>query len=133
MNIERPGSPSATTVAPTSKRRSTSIETKRSRLASESPPKKGVASKNAFRSGELTAIDLIYARSQRRQAGRARRDASTIIVARGSGRRPSRQTSLIIALKRPSARWPGGDLGEDGILRLSLIFSLIAVFAGQLL
>src|ERR1700688_4403980 len=58
MNIERPGSPSATTVAPTSKRRSTSIETKRSRLASERPPKKGVASKNAFRSGELTAIDL---------------------------------------------------------------------------
>src|SRR5258708_5941169 len=58
MNIERPGSPSATTVAPTSKRRSASIETKRSRLASERPPKKGVASKNAFRSGELTAIDL---------------------------------------------------------------------------
>jgi hypothetical protein len=26
MNIERPGSPSATTVAPTSKRRSTSIQ-----------------------------------------------------------------------------------------------------------
>src|SRR5229473_4869817 len=74
MNIERPGSPSATTVAPTSKRRSTSIETKRSRLASERPPKKGVASKNAFRSGELTAIDLIYSRSQRRQAGQARRD-----------------------------------------------------------
>src|SRR5712675_37855 len=58
MKIERPGSPSATIVAPTSKRRSTSIETKRSRLASERPPKKGVASKNAFRSGELTAIDL---------------------------------------------------------------------------
>src|SRR5258705_12200166 len=56
MNIERPGSPSATTVAPTSKRRSTSIETRRSRLASESPPKKGVATKNAFRSGELTVI-----------------------------------------------------------------------------
>src|SRR5216684_1951962 len=73
MNIERPGSPSATTVAPTSKRRSTSIETKRSRLASERPPKKGVAIKNAFRSGELIAIDLIYSRSQRRQAGRARR------------------------------------------------------------
>ena len=74
MNIERPGSPSATTVAPTSKRRSTSIETRRSRLASERPPKKGVASKNAFRSGELTAIDLIYSRSQRRQAGHARRN-----------------------------------------------------------
>jgi hypothetical protein len=73
MNIERPGSPSATTVAPTSKRRSTSIETKRSRLASERPPKKGVAIKNAFRSGELIAIDLIYSRSRRRQAGRARR------------------------------------------------------------
>src|ERR1035441_2991718 len=73
MNIERPGSPSATTVAPTSKRRSTSIETKRSRLASERPPKKGVAIKNAFRSWELIAIDLIYSRSQRRQAGRARR------------------------------------------------------------
>src|SRR5882672_6470454 len=76
MNMERPGSPSATTVAPTSKRRSTSIETRRSRLASERPPKKGVASKNAFRSGELTAIDLIYSRSQRRQAGQARRAGS---------------------------------------------------------
>jgi hypothetical protein len=74
MNIDRPGSPSATTVAPTSKRHSTSIETKRSRLASERPPKKGVASKNAFRSGELTAIDLVYSRSQRRQAGQAGRD-----------------------------------------------------------
>src|SRR5882757_8308691 len=83
MNIERPGSPSATTVAPTSKRRSTSIETKRSRLASERPPKKGVARRNAFRSGELTAIDLIYASSQRRQAGQARREVSTINVARG--------------------------------------------------
>src|SRR3984957_2604596 len=72
MNIERPGSPSATTVSPTSKRRSTSIETKRSKLASETPPKKGVASKNAFRSGELTAIEIIYSRSQRRQAGQAR-------------------------------------------------------------
>src|SRR5215475_6386520 len=60
--IERPGSPSATTVAPTSKRRSTSIEIRRSRLASESPPKKGVATKNAFRSGELTAIG--YSRSR---------------------------------------------------------------------
>src|ERR1700680_3077151 len=90
MNIERPGSPSATTVAPTSKRRSTSIETKRSRLASERPPKKGVAIKNAFRSGELTAIDLIYSRSQRRQAGQARRDTLRQIVA---------QTALIIALK----------------------------------
>src|SRR6476660_5701161 len=78
MNIERPGSPSATTVAPTSKRRSTSIGTKRSRLASERPPKKGVASKNAFRSGELTAIDLMYSRSQRRQAGQARRDVSRL-------------------------------------------------------
>src|SRR5882672_1798831 len=73
MNIERPGSPSATTVAPTSKRRSTSIETRRSRLAPERPPKKGVATKNAFRSGELTAIDLIYSHSQRRQAGQAAR------------------------------------------------------------
>src|SRR5215469_16973026 len=64
MNIERPGSPSATTVAPTSTRRSTSIETKRSRLASERPPKNGVATKNAFRSGELTAIDPIYSHSR---------------------------------------------------------------------
>src|SRR6266704_566387 len=78
MNIERPGSPSATTVAPTSKWRSTSIETKRSRLASERPPKKGVAIRNAFRSGELTAIDLIYSGAQRRQAGQARREVSTI-------------------------------------------------------
>ena len=93
MNIERPGSPSATTVAPTSKRRSTSIETKRSRLASERPPKKGVAIKNAFRSGELTAIDLIYSRSQRRQAGQARRIAD---ISAGS----SRRTGLIAALKK---------------------------------
>jgi len=50
-------------VAPTSKWRSTSIETRRSRLASERPPKKGVATKNAFRSGELTAISLIYSHS----------------------------------------------------------------------
>src|SRR6516164_1243752 len=64
MNIERPASPSATMVAPTSTRRSTSIETKRSRLASERPPKKGVATKNAFRSGELTAIGPIYSRSR---------------------------------------------------------------------
>src|ERR1700730_19300705 len=85
MNIERPGSPSATTVSPTSKLRSTSIETKRSKLASESPPKKGVASKNAFRSGELTAIELIYSRSRRRQAGQARRDVSTINIARECG------------------------------------------------
>src|SRR5437764_9407919 len=70
MNIERPGSPSATTVDPASKRRSTSIETKRSRLASERPPKNGVASRNAFRSGELTAIGAIYSRSRRRQADR---------------------------------------------------------------
>src|SRR5580692_10104691 len=68
MNIERPGSPSATTVAPTSKRRSTSIETSRSRLASERPPKKGVASRNAFRSGETTVIDQIYSRRFWRQA-----------------------------------------------------------------
>src|SRR3954453_7624067 len=60
MNIERPGSPSATIVAPASKRRSTSMEARRSRLASERPPKKGVATKNAFRSGELTAISQIY-------------------------------------------------------------------------
>src|SRR5262245_45453327 len=57
MYIERPGSPSATTVAPGSKRRSTSIEIRRSRLASERPPKKAVAARNAFTSGELTAID----------------------------------------------------------------------------
>src|SRR4051812_16164220 len=55
-NIERPGSPSATTVAPASKRRSTSMETSSSRLPSGRPPKKGVATRNAFRSGELTAI-----------------------------------------------------------------------------
>jgi hypothetical protein len=72
MNIDRPDSPSATTVAPTSIRRSTSIETKRSRPASERPPKKGVARKNAFRSYELTAIKLIYYRFQWRQAGQAR-------------------------------------------------------------
>src|SRR6516165_8416596 len=63
MYIELPGSPSSTTVAPTSKRHSTNIEIRRSRLASERPPKKGVATKNAFRSGELTAISLIYSRS----------------------------------------------------------------------
>src|ERR1700704_4925676 len=96
MNIERPGSPSATIVAPTSKRRSTSIETKRSRLASERPPKKGVASKNAFRSGELTAIDLIYSRSQRRQAGQARRNVSTINTCAGvSGCRSSPWGGLV--------------------------------------
>src|SRR5437762_7996859 len=67
MNIERPGSPSVTILAPASKRRSTSIETRRSRLASERPPKKGVASKNAFRSSELTAIDPIYPCSRKRQ------------------------------------------------------------------
>jgi hypothetical protein len=88
MNIERPGSPSATTVAPASKRRSTSIETKRSRLASERPPKKGVASKNAFRSGELTAIDLIYSGSQRRQAGQARLVARGVSGCRSSRHRP---------------------------------------------
>src|ERR1700733_14502159 len=71
MNIERPGSPSATTVAPASKRRSTSMETRRSRLASERPPKKGVSSRNAFRSGELTAIEAIYSGARRRQAGQA--------------------------------------------------------------
>src|SRR6185312_15296617 len=70
MNNERPGSPSATTIAPASKRRSTSIETSRSRLASERPPKNGVASRNAFRSGELTAMEAIYSRSPRRQAGK---------------------------------------------------------------
>src|SRR3954470_7710194 len=67
MNIERPGSPSAKIVAPASKLRSDSIETKRSRLASERPPKKGVASKNAFRSGELTGIYPIYPHSRLRQ------------------------------------------------------------------
>src|SRR6202166_4026952 len=78
MNMERPGSPSATTVVPASKRRSTSIEMRRSRLASERPPKKGGASKNAFRSGELTAIHRIYSRFHQRQAGHARRNASAI-------------------------------------------------------
>src|ERR1700749_2599142 len=72
MYIERPGSPSATTVAPASKRRSTSIETRISRLASERPPKKGVASRNAFRSGELTVIPEIYSRPQALQNERAR-------------------------------------------------------------
>src|SRR5947199_315893 len=57
----------ATVGAPASERRSTSIEIRRSRLASERPPKKGVASKNAFRSGELTAIAPIYPRSRQRQ------------------------------------------------------------------
>src|SRR5258707_5331365 len=94
MNIERPCSPSATIVAPTSKRRSTSIETKRSRLASERPPKKGVAIKNAFKSGELTAIDLIYSRSKRRQAGRARRDVSTINTCAGVSALPIEQPDL---------------------------------------
>src|SRR3954469_7386210 len=75
MNMERPGSPSATMVAPASKWRSASIETRRSRLASDRPPKKGVATKNAFRSGELTALGVIYKRSRRRQAGRVRRNA----------------------------------------------------------
>src|SRR2546430_7640267 len=94
MNIERPGSPSATTVAPASTRRSTSIETRRSRLASERPPKKGVASKNAFRSGELTVIGLIYSRSRRRQAGQ--RDVSfpsvlLAIVISGAGRLANRR------------------------------------------
>src|SRR3954451_13397610 len=70
MNIERPGSPSATMVAPASKRRSTSMDTRRSRLASDRPPKKGVASKNAFRSGELSAIGAIYSRSRKRQVGK---------------------------------------------------------------
>jgi hypothetical protein len=51
-------------LAPRPKRRSTSIEIRRSRLASERPPKKGVATKNAFSSGELIVISLIYSRSQ---------------------------------------------------------------------
>src|SRR5271170_5607070 len=58
INIERPGSPSATTVEPASKWRSTSIEIRRSRLDSERPPKKGVSTKNAFSSSEQTAISL---------------------------------------------------------------------------
>src|SRR5688500_5421910 len=65
MYIERPGSPSATTVAPASKRRSTSIEIRRSRLASERPPKKGVATRKVFRSGELITISRVYASSRR--------------------------------------------------------------------
>jgi hypothetical protein len=52
-----------------SKRRSTSIETSGSRLASERPPKDGVASKKAFRSVELTAIELIYVGLSPWQAG----------------------------------------------------------------
>jgi hypothetical protein len=44
------------------------------RLASERPPKKGVSSRNAFRSGELTAIARIYSRSRQRQAGLACED-----------------------------------------------------------
>src|SRR5580704_18095014 len=39
-------------------------------LASERPPKKGVASRNAFSSGELAAIAEIYSRCRQRQAGR---------------------------------------------------------------
>src|SRR5258708_40325746 len=65
-NIERPGYPSATTVAPAAKRLSTSMEIRRLRLASGRPPKKGVATRNAFRSGELTAIHLIYFGSGKR-------------------------------------------------------------------
>src|ERR1700722_585614 len=68
MNIERPGSPSATTVAPVSKRTSTSIEIKRSRPVPERPPKNGVASKNVFSSGELAVMEIIYARRLWRQA-----------------------------------------------------------------
>src|ERR1700744_1372356 len=74
--MERPGSPSATTVAPASKRRSTSMEIRRSRLGPGRPPKKGVSSRNAFRSGELTAIELIYAGGRPRQAALVRCDAS---------------------------------------------------------
>src|SRR5260221_13747807 len=102
MNIERPGSPSATTVAPTSKRRSTSIETKRSRLASERPPKKGVASKNAFRSGELTAIDLNILPLPAAASGPSPTGRIHDKYLRGvPGCRSSRQTGLIIAGKRP--------------------------------
>src|SRR4051812_11561687 len=64
MNIERPSSPSATMVAPASKTRSTSIDIRTSRLASGRPPKKGVATRNVFRSGELTAIGRIYSRAR---------------------------------------------------------------------
>src|ERR1700687_3410566 len=129
MNIERPGSPSATTVAPTSKRRSTSIETKRSRLGSERPPKKGVASKNAFRSGELTAIDLIYSRSQRRQAGQARLVArggggppldEAVVVARGGVGLPIEQADRPDpALKRLWAASPASTAASPSLIRRS--------------
>src|SRR5437588_10991408 len=82
MYVERPGSPAATIVAPTSNRRSTSIETRRSRLASERPPKKGVATKNAFRSGELTAISQIYSRSRKLTAPYCFRASKKICRAR---------------------------------------------------
>ena len=64
MYIDRPGSPSATMLSPRSKRRSSSIEIRRSKLASETPPNKGVATKNAFSSGELTIITSIYSCSR---------------------------------------------------------------------
>src|SRR6516165_9351829 len=84
MYIELPGSPSSTTVAPTSKRRSTSIEIRRSRLASERPPKKGVATKNAFRSGELTAISQIYSHCQLEGfgPGECSSDVTSVLVER---------------------------------------------------
>src|SRR5262245_30087036 len=67
FEVDHPGdyATSIPTTPPTApKRRSTSIEIRRSRLASERPPKKGVATKNAFSSGELTAITQIYSRSR---------------------------------------------------------------------
>src|SRR6266849_378737 len=124
MNIERPGSPSATTVAPTSKRRSTSIETRRSRLASERPPKKGVAIKNAFRSGELIAIDLIYFRSQRRQVGRARRCFSGccgVVLAdyppRGEAAGPSHYRACVAKLAMYAHRGKADLAGASGDFR----------------
>src|SRR5437016_7175906 len=138
MNIERPGSPSATTVTPASTRRSTSIETRRSRLASETPPKNGVASKNAFRSGEPTAMELLYPRSLRRQAGPSRRDISRLMVVRaadtGSGLplrpRLSYGDLIPIGSKIMSRFWspvvhslspyvPGEQPRQDGIVKLN--------------
>src|SRR5262249_60593973 len=81
----------ATTVAPTSKRCSTSIAIRRSRLASGSPPKNGVATRNALRSGELTAISLIYSRPRSLTAPTPSRTArlSSEKDGYGDGRHPS--------------------------------------------
>ena len=78
-------------MAPASKRRSTSIEIRRSRLASARPPKKGVATKNAFRSGELTTISQIYS-CNRNLAAPYRRTLDAIIAV-GTSTRRSPQSS----------------------------------------